>query len=229
MALTVTLLQLRTWVRQRAHIENGGHCDDAEINDLINAGIRKLHRLLTQAFGPEYFKKSAALATVANTKTVALPADFYKLISLWWDDGSEVLKRMRRATEEEIERQWEGQGWTPWARGMRMEWDSWPKYAVRAATIEFVPTPTAVHQLTLNYSPPATKLILDADTLDGYNGFEEFVAWDATAEVLAKEESDPSYAIRQVDLLTLDIAATADRDQSEPTCIQDTVGWEGER
>lgn len=226
MALTVSLLDLRTWAKQRAHMENGGPLDDTEWNDLINAGVRKLHRALTQAFGPQYFKTSATLTTTASVKTVAVPGDFYKLVSLWWDDGSGTMKRIRRATEEDIERELIGQGWGLWL-GRTVD-DVGIMFAIRAASLEFIPTPLAAHTLKLNYIPAPARLNADIDTLDGYGGYEEFVAWDATAAALAKEEGDPSFAMHERDMILADVVANAERDQSEPGRIQDTVGWMGE-
>jgi hypothetical protein len=227
-ALTITLLEMRTRAKRRAHMENGGPVDDDEWDDLLNSHVRELHRLLTQAFGAEYFKTSATLSTTANVKTVDLPADFNKLISLWWNDGSGVPKRMRRATEEEMERQLIGGGWSPWARGMRSDEDDWPRYAVRAGKIEFIPTPTAVYSLILNYAPPAVELVDDDDTLDGYNGYEQYPIWMAAADAIAKEEGDASYQLSMANRIAADIVTTAERDQSEPLTIQDTTGWWGE-
>lgn len=207
---------MRTRAKRRAHMENGGPLDDDEWDDLLNGHVRELHRLLTQAFGADYFKKSSTPSTVANVKTIALPADFNKMISLWWNDGSGVPKRMRRATEEMMERQLVGQGW------------SRPKYAVRAANIEFVPTPTSVYSLILNYAPPAVELVNNADTLDGYNGYEQYPIWMAAADAIAKEEGDASYELGMAQRIASDIITTAERDQSEPMTIQDTTGWYGE-
>jgi len=228
MALLVTLAAMRERAKQRAHMENGGPLDDQEWDDNINAHIRELHRLLTQAFGAEYFKKSAALTTTANVKTIALPSDFYVLISVWWDDGSGTPKRIRRGTEEEMERQLQGQGWTPWARGMRIDDDLWPKYGLRAGFLEFVPTPTSAYSLIFNYAAPPTTLVADGDTLDGYNGFEEYPVWMAAADAIAKEEGDASYQLGRAQAIANDILTVAERDQSEPLHSQDTVGWWGE-
>jgi hypothetical protein len=172
LALTVRLDEMRAKAKERAHMENGGPLTDAEWNDRINSGIRRLYRLLAQVFGSEYFKKSSSPTTTANVKTVNLPSDFFKLVSLWWDSGSGVAPhRMRRATEEEMERQIAGQGWGAW--GWRSSEEDWPKYALRAGTIEFIPTPDNVYTLTLNYIAAPTKLVADDNTFDGYGGFEE--------------------------------------------------------
>jgi hypothetical protein len=229
MALTVTLLDLRTQVKERASMENGGPLTNAEFNRLINASVRKLYRMLAQAFGAEYFAKNTALVTAplsATPELVALPSDFFKLVSLWWNDNSGTLKRIRKAQEDELEMFFGGSGWSSlWSNGLE---ECGVKYAIRAASLRFAPIPTAVHSLKLNYIAAPVTLSSDASTLDGYGGFEEYVIWDATAAALAKENSDNGDAKQERDMIAADILATADRDQGEPWCIQDTNNWMGE-
>lgn len=220
MALTVTFQQLIDWSQQRAHMENGaGPLSVQEWKDLVNASVRKLRRTLAQAFGDEYFAVISSLVTVANVETINLPADFYKLLSLWWDDGSGVRKRIRRATEQDLENTLRGTGWGPWQGLLRRECGV--RYAVRASTIRFVPVPTAVYQVRANYVQAPTILVNPVDTLDGYAGFEEFIPWETAAAALAKEESDASFQLRMRDEIVREIKEVAERDQSEPGKIQE--------
>lgn len=228
MALTKTLLDMRTAAKQRAHMENGGPLDDSEWDDNINANIRALYRLLAQAYGAEYFKKSTTLTTTSGEKSIALPGDFFKLISVWWTVSDGIKIRLRRATEQEMERETFGMGWPPWAFGMRTDDEIWPKYALRASGIEFTATPTAEYSITFNYVGAPLRLTLDEDTFDGYGGFEEFVIWMTAADAIAKEEGDTTHCIGRANGIAMDITTTAERDQSEPLCIQDTVPWMGE-
>lgn len=226
MALTVTLAQMTASAQQRAHMETGGPVAAGEWTDYINYGIRRLYRVLAQAYGSDYFAVSTNLATVANVDTVNLPSDFFKLSSLWWNDSSGVLKRIHRATEADLENQLLGQGWGMWT-GRTVE-DIGVKYRLRAGVIRFVPTPTAVYTVKTNYVKAPLTLAAPGDTFDGYGGFEEYAIWDATAAALAKEESDASYALRMRDEIAMDIKATAERDQSEPMTIESVTGWLGE-
>jgi hypothetical protein len=220
MALTVTFLLLRTWAQQRAHMENGGPLSTQEWKDLTNASIRKLYRILTQAFGSDYFGSTTNLTTTANVDTVNVPGDFFKLVSLWWDDGSGSKKRIGRASESDLENQLVGQGWAFGGTDV--------KHALRAGAIRFVPTPTAAYAVKCNYVKAPTTLVNDGDTLDGYGGFEEFIPWETAASALAKEESDASFCIKMRDEILQDIKETAERDQSEPLVIQSVTDWWGE-
>jgi len=225
-ALTVTFQQLQDWAKQRAHMENGGPLSDQEWKDLVNVGIRGLYRILTQAFGSDYFGTSVIIPTVANQETVNVPADFFKLVSLWWDDGTGVKKRILRATEADLENQLLGQGWGIWLG--RTVADVGVKYSLRAGAIRLVPTPTTVYQLRLNYIKAPVTLSAPGETLDGYGGFEEYVWRSAAADALAKEESDASYELRRMAEIEAEIKETAERDQSEPMTIQSVTGWMGE-
>jgi hypothetical protein len=223
MALLVTLAQLTQGAQERAHMENGaGPCSVAEWTANVNAQVRALYRVLTQAFGSDYFATSTNLVTVANVATVALPATFFKLVSLWLNNGSGTLRRIRKATEGELERQLQGQGWGSWIG--RFDGEDGPKYRLRAGFFLFVPTPTAVHTVKCNFIAAPATLVNVGDTLDGYGGFEEYVMWGAAAMALAKEESDASFAMREQDAIVKDIKETAERDQSEPDVIADGTG-----
>ncbi len=227
MALTVTLLQLTTWAKQRAHMENGGPVAASEWTDLINAGIRKLYRTLTQSYGPDYFTKPPAyFTTQPNVDTSAIPSDFFKLVSVWVDNGSGVLLRIRRANEDELEQVSSGTGWGPALAVNRSECPI--KYSLRAGYLRWTPMPTAQHLVKLNYIAAPVTLVNPGDPFDGYGGFEEYVVWDVVAAALAKEESDASFAMHERDQIANDIKMGADRDQSEPGCILDTVSWQGE-
>lgn len=45
-------------------------------------------------------------------------------------------------------------------------------------------------EIELFYAPPWTDLVDDDDTVDGYNGWDEFIVVDVARKMLGKEESD---------------------------------------
>lgn len=238
----MSFLQMQTAAKQRAHMENAGPLSTQEWKDNVNASARKLYRLLTELYGDEYFGQEAALVTVPNNRYLAFPNDppfFYRLLSLWWDDGTPARKRLRRATEDELEARFGQWGWSSWqgivgrACGVR--------YAVRAAGLVFAPTPLAAHNLVLKYVPAPFVMQNDTDSFlsmaglvddeparDVYSGFDDFIPWDAAAAALAKEESDASFCLRMRDEIVASIRESAERDQSEPMTIQSVTDWSGE-
>jgi hypothetical protein len=52
--------------------------------------------------------------------------------------------------------------------------------------------------ITLWYVPAPTRLASGSDTFDGVSGWEEYAIWRAAAYCLAKEESDPSFALNML-------------------------------
>lgn len=222
MARTVTRLQLRTWVRSKGDWPDTNFVTDTEINEELNAGIAYLHRLIANARGYEYFRTSTNLATVAGTDTVALPADFYDVLALWWDQGSGIKVPIRRYMPVEGEDQITGEGWTGSLASDNV------RYSLVKDAFRFVPTPAAIHTVKCEYIQ--APLVFSADTgaggtWDGYGGFEEFPVWYAVATFLQKEESDASVALARMADVRQSILATAARDHAEPIRAQDVRGW----
>lgn len=63
--------------------------------------------------------------------------------------------------------------------------------------MELVPTPTARHAVRLWYVPVAATLANDADTYDGFSGFDQWVVADVAAWLLSTEESDASACVSE--------------------------------
>lgn len=222
MARTVTAAQLVSWVRSKgdwpsAQGSAGDFLTDQEILEELNAGIASLYRILASVHGYEYFRTTSTPSTSVNTETVPLPADFYKLLGLWWNDGSGVLKPIRRYMPAEGEYQVANEGWASLFGGV--------SYSLVGSSIRFVPTPQAVHVLKLEYAAAPVRLVLDVDTWDGYAGFEEYPVWYAVATFKDKEDLDPGTAISRMKMIEADIRASAVRDQNEPKRAQDLRGW----
>lgn len=226
MARTVNAAQLISWVRSKgdwpsASGSAGDFIKDAEILEELNAGIASLHRILASVHGYEYFRAATTLATAVNVETVSLPADFYKLLGLWWNDGSGILQPIRRYMPAEAENQRTGEGWAACFGGVY--------YSLVGGSLRFVPTPQSIYSLKCEYAAAPTRLIGDGDTWDGYAGFEEYPVWYAVATFREKEESDASVAIGRMKMVEQDIRASAVRDQNEPKRAQDIKGWPSSR
>lgn len=219
MALNTTLLAMRTAARQRADQENSLFCSDAEINQLINANIRKIHRRIVKNYGNAYAGASTTITTVAGTEAYALPAAFMKLSSygVWWIQGNNEKARLSRYNPNESNWQEPSQGWTSYAWGhgrTNVQYDLFNK------EIRFLPTPQAVHTVKVYYHPTPTTLALDADVYDGIMGLEEAIIWYTAADMLAKQESDNTYQVRMAEEELKDLLEYADPDQNEPPQVQ---------
>ena len=214
MARTRTLTNLIADVRFRA---DNQAALDADITELINQSIADLYDQLTKAFGDEYFEvENNSLSTTPNTSTVPLPADFYKLTGVWWLISGSQYARIRKYTPAESEQIIPSAGWN---------YDGNVWYRLRVGNIRFVPTPLAAHTLRLKYIPAAVRLVNPGDTFDGYNGFEEWVVLDAAFKLLQREGNtdDAQLIMAAKQRMEQRIADMADRDDGEPSRIQDTV------
>lgn len=191
MAAAVTLLSMRTAVRQRASMEFSQFCTDAEINGYLNEGLTDLYDKFVQAGGQNYFRSTNTFNTSANIQLYALPADFYQLVSVDINiapGGSWPTFSARKYQEEERNLYSLIPGWV---------FGSPVGYMELGSNISFIPVPTGSYSVTLNYVRTMTLLAADPDVFDGLNGMESYAVWYATAMCLAKEESDPSFANMQ--------------------------------
>lgn len=99
MARNVTLLDLRTRVRQRADAENDPHVTDTEIDGLINNANTAFYDDLISSAPPDYFRTSYTFSTANGTVAYALPADFYKLRQLYVIDQTGIFRPLEQVDE----------------------------------------------------------------------------------------------------------------------------------
>lgn len=78
--------------------------------------------------------------------------------------------------------------------------------------------------LTLWVTPPITKLVATSDTLDGVNGWEDYIIYSAAIDALQKEESDTTDTERRLQAVKSRIEAmSSDRDQGSPERVKDVT------
>lgn len=212
MARTATLTVLIADTRKAADMEGSTFVSDSEITRYLNQSATELYDLLVEK-SADYYVTSGTVSVVAGTSTYALPASFYKLLSAEVPLGGEMSYIMQPFA---------------WAhRHLYGEagWGCGPvAYQLRGGNITFVPEPDAAYTVTVWYIPAFTDLSAGSDTLDGVNGWEEYVTLDAAIKCLRKEESDVSLLMAQKEMLRERIIRNAHRDQGEPHRIIDVTG-----
>ncbi len=221
MAVTKTLAQMRTNVRELADMENTGFVEDAEVDRRLNEALRQLYDKLIKARGEHYYSASASISTVAAQSLYTFASDFsaidcYRLLRVLASDGSQVvdLPSFEWADLAELQSYGSSGG---------NSYHLW-RYKLKPTGIELQPTPQAARTLTLHYIPAMTELTNDSDTFDGVNGWERWACLTAAIDLLIKEESDPSGLMAQRAMLEADIINLASsRDQARPERIQDTA------
>jgi hypothetical protein len=210
---TVTLAQLRTRAKQRANMENSTFLTSAEWNENINYAISELRDIIASKVGDDYFATSENYSLVTGTESYALPATFYKAcwVELLGDDGY-----YHKLNRYEISEQNMGGNpiiaFTPDIR-----------YRIIGSNLHFTPSRVIGGRTArLWYVPLITELSADGDTLNGYNGWDEYPVLKAAIMALEKEESDTSSLSLRLEQLRLRIEAMAEnRDQGQPMRIQD--------
>jgi hypothetical protein len=205
---TVTLLTLRTRVRQRANLENTAFVTDAEIDGHLNNSISELYDLivasdpsLVAAVSNDYALSgsSVALATAAG-------ASVYKLLGV-------DIKSGNGSTGYETVRKW-----TMSSRNNPNQ----RSYRVVGSTLYVYPTAAAPATYRFWYVPLLTALSGDSATTEDYNGWLEYAVLDACIKVRGKEGTDASQFMAEKEAMRRRIMDMATRDQAEPETIQDS-------
>ena len=189
MADTATLANMRGRVRRAAHMETSDQANafvtDAEINAALNAQLRVVYGKLVDARGASFFRALWSFYTVAGTTEYALPAAFHQLLGVGLVEAVGVTALVE-AQESEL-------------AALDSMSDIRPqRYHLRGAYLALLPTPSSAMPVRVPYVPAFTPLAADSDTFDGVAGFEERAIWAVVAELVAKDQRDPSFAMAQV-------------------------------
>lgn len=219
MARTTTLSTLRSDIRSRADMDNSEFITDSELNSYINASYAELYDILVSRF-EDYYTTTSSHSVASGASEFSVPADFYKLRG--------------------VDRQYSGNDYYSLSKfnfnqrnfkNRRVSNSLWGtinvNYRLVGNNIELIPEDQASGTYRMWYVPACPVLSLDADTVDGVNGFEEYIVVDVCIKVLEKEESDTTTFQRQKAALMKRIEEmAAQRDAGEPDRITDTVSWD---
>lgn len=216
MARTRSLTSLIAEIRKRTNMENSTFVDDPEITNYINQEVTELHGHMTMAEGQPHFRSQFDISVVPGTQLYALPADFWRVQRVTATiDG--IVRDMAPFMEGEraalLNTQYLG-----------AMFSNGPRYRIQADNIEILPSNRAFAAKLL-YTSASPLLASGADTLDGFNGYEQAVVYGVSAIILQKEESDPSFYLSSKDRIYKQIEAlAAQRDASHPERVTDVTG-----
>lgn len=192
MANLVTLAQLRDRARKRADM--GGFYSNAQANDCVNEAIFELYDTLVGMFS-NYYTKRVPFTVSQGTDTYDLPTDFYKLISLDQQFGSNQYMTIYPYNEND-------------------------RNATLSQNALSIPNTT----LFMRYVPVFTPLVNDADTFDAISGWDSLIVTDAAIMMLDSEESDTSALERRRERTMKRIEESAqNRDIGMPATITDVT------
>lgn len=184
MATNVTLEQLMLRVRQRSNLEGAtAFITDAELIDNINQSIANwwdLVRLTT--FQGQISRVQWPIVTVANQSLYALAPNNSSVISVDANISGNSYAISAMPYQEEQRNMFKLLPFVGWSFGaVQSVW-----YQIQGTNINFLPTPTAGYNVTVNYVPTAPILSAPYDTLNSVNGWEEYVVLDAAMKCLIK-------------------------------------------
>ena len=181
-ASTVTLAQLRTRVRERADMVDSDFVTDAELNTYIQQSYRKLYNLIVTTFSDWYVEDPVEFTISPGTNEYTLPATFYKLVAVDYKRNDQWVEVKRYTMTERNVR----------TSGAFRAYFPSIMYRLMNGKLRFIPTDNCdgtYRYWAVNKPNVPTD---DADTIDGENGWDEFVVLDAAIKCLSKEESDIS-------------------------------------
>jgi hypothetical protein len=98
-------------------------------------------------------------------------------------------------------------------------------YRLLGQTIKLIPAPTVAQQsYQFWYIPAYSPMVNDSDTVDGVNGWEEYIVLDTVIKMQAKQETDTApWDMGKAAMLARIEAMSASRDAGLPQRISDTV------
>lgn len=222
MASSVSLATIRTRIRRLADMEDTDDlASDAVLNEIINSSYKELIDVLRSCFGHEYDRKSFTITT-DTSDTYALPDDFLSLLWVEMEAQTGLAVRLHPFSIHNAASYSNTNSSYPLAYRVGRHDPGGHAKPVRG--IEIRP-PVSGYTLTLWYVPIPDSLDNDNDTFDSVNGWEDYIVWDGVAQLLAKEESDPSFAVRKKAEVEMRIRSLAgSTDQGFPDTVGDVQG-----
>lgn len=189
MANTKTLSAIRDSIRQRCDMVNSTFITDAEFNNMINSSYAELYDILVSRF-EDYYTTSTSSTVTSGNYQIAVPADFYKLRG---------VDRLTSGTEYYSLKGFNFSERNSYNNSAVFNTFNQIdiRYRLVGSNIELTPQSSAPGTYRLWYIPTYTTLSSDSDTLDGVNGWEEYIIVDCCIKALEKEESNTATFERQ--------------------------------
>jgi ribosomal protein S30 len=203
---TETLVNLRLRVRERSdQVNTNQFVSDAELTRYINASYREYYDLVLESHADHYLATPVSFTLSAGVSTYALSSLplFYRLRGIDRVEGTDyiAIRRFTNAERNEVRKL---------------------SYRVMGTNLYFQPTTAAPGNYRCWYIPEPAALTADGDTVDGFNGWEEWIVCDVASKIAAKAEEDVSPFVRDRDRVADRIRkASSDRDEGDAEVISD--------
>lgn len=213
MATTVASLILQA--KNRADMVNSNFVKEDEWIRYIDNAWKELYDILVSKF-EDYYTVSSTFSVASGSSSYTLPTDFYKLRGVDRSSGGSDYFALKMFNFEDRNKR----GVYTRYRGI----EPMVKYRIMKDSLIFSPEDQAAGNYRLWYIPKAPDLTLTTDTIDGVNGWEDYVFNAAAMKALAKEESDVSVVMAELAEINKRIEAMAqNRDTSQTERVTDVA------
>lgn len=218
-----TLLDLRTRARERADMVGSTFVTDSSLTTWINQGMLELYDLVVGSF-EDYFSTTTTL-TVASGNTVSLPANFYKLRGLDYNNNGQYqgLREFGFAERNST---------APGGVNFLYNQGTDRKYRIMGDNLMLLPETGSVGSYRLFYVPAATAMSADADILPtslSKFGWDEYIVLFAAERMLSKEESSiTDIQSEKESIMRRIIKMASDRQADQSDTVQDVRGLEAD-
>ncbi len=213
MASTVLYSELKRQAREAADSETDApeeaNVDDVELLGYFNASLKIWHGKVTKA-QPDLYEGEQTITADGSTG-YDLPADFYATLG--------------------VDYKYDTDSYIPLDRLMLPERNKYPgtgmavAYRTKGSQMVLYPRPTTGDGEYRHLYVKTPTLFVDngSSSVNGVNGWEQWMVWDVAVRMLAKAQLDSSVqrAERKRIEDEMDVAA-ADRDQANPMRVVDT-------
>lgn len=207
MAASVALSVLRRQSRELADEINSSFVADTELNGMINSSISQWYDLILEAVPERY--ETIQTITANGAASYALPAAHYKTLAVEYQSTDAYVDIPRVQFRERNRFPTKASG----SRALA--------YRLTKNDIALMPPPTSGTYRHL-YAPTPTVLSQDTDTLDGVNGWEQWVVYDCAIKMLLKGESEILGMVAERERIERSLRrAAADRELANPKRIVD--------
>lgn len=186
MTTQVSLAQLMLRVRQRANLEgSSAFLPDSEVIDNINQSIAEWYDIVRlTTFGGQIARSAWPIVTLSNVSSYPLAQNTASIISVDANISGNSYAISALPYQEEQRNIFKLLPYVGWSLGGLQN----VFYQIQGQNINFLPTPTANYNITVNYIPTAPVLSnANTDYLNSINGWEEWIVLDSAIKCLIKD------------------------------------------
>lgn len=210
MGRLVTLGEIKRHARELADQESqtSDFIDETELRAMVNRSVGRWHGILARAV-PERYEAEAAIDP-QDPASLILPEDYFATLAVEYEEQG-YRYDIHRAMFAERNRY---QSISPNEHAIA--------YRISANRLILLPETSTGNYFHLYVTLPPL-LVNDSDTIDGVNGWEEWIIFDVAIKMVLKEESDPSPLILERNKIQFEMdAAAEEREYANPSRVADS-------